>query len=109
MTGWSMRTTFCICADMGALSPIFRLTPVGFGPRLFQHSGFFGVRKNAAGLDDRQNIPQWPKLVFLILSLVDDDALIEMHFQLVAGANLVDQAFLGLQWNQVAAVDAVAE
>src|SRR4051794_11890544 len=91
MTGWERTMTLVIASQS------------------FQHPRLLRIGENPARLDDRQHVAQGTEVVALASGFVQQVAVVEVDFQLVASAYLLDEAVLGFQGNEVTAVDGVAE
>src|SRR5687768_9258806 len=75
----------------------------------FQHSGLFDLVENPTGFDDREDVAEGAEGVAFVARLIDHVLLVEVDFELVAGADLADEGLFALERDDVATVHRVAE
>src|SRR5947209_2226467 len=74
-----------------------------------EHPRPLRVLEDAAGLDDRQHVAERAEVVAFAGGAIENVAVGQVDFQLVACADLVDEAVVAFERDEVPAVDAVAE
>src|SRR5262245_53082490 len=79
------------------------------GDSRLQHADFLRIREDAPRVDDRRHLAEWLQLPGLLRRDVGQYAGTDVDLQLVAGADVLAQTIRGLERNDVAAVDGVAE
>jgi hypothetical protein len=66
-----------------------------------QHPRLAGVFENSAGLDDGEDVAERAEFIALVPGLVEDVLLVEVDFEVVAGADFARQGLDGFEGDEV--------